>query len=391
VERFKTSDYLRFAVVFFGVLVVLRFLWFTKSVVLIAILAILFGVTLSRGVDYLEKIHIKRAFGTLLILLVAIGTIVGVGFAIAPSISEQMGELKTKMPQAIKQFEARLRKTPLASAALQAATQTPQGQSSSQPQQQEQKEPQQKPPDQPQQQPPQKPPDPKQQQQPPQQQEQQQQKKPEASGAVQAFSKMLFPFLTNSIAAIAGLVLVLFLAAYFAVDPGLYRRGIMRLVPPKRRKRADELFEELSAILRQWFLARLLAMVAVGIITGVALAFLKIPAAGALGLIAGLLEFVPFVGPIAAAIPAVAMALIVSPEKAVYVIILFVILQQLEGNVITPLLMKNRLDVPPAVTILAVSALGIVFGIVGMLVAEPLSAVLIVAIRELYVDRIEAT
>ena len=378
-ERFKTSDYLRFAVVFFGVLVVLRFLWLTRSVVLIATLAVLLGVTLSRGADILEKIHIKRAFGVLLILLVAIGTVVGVAFALAPSISEQMRELKTKMPQAIKQFEARLRRTPLANAALQAATQAPQGQAPQKPEPQKQ-EPQKQEPQQPQQQ--------KEQQSP---QSQQPPQKQEASGAVQTFAKMLFPFLANSLAAVAGLVLVLFLAAYFAVDPGLYRRGVMRLIPPKRRKRADELFEELSALLRQWFLARLLAMVAVGLITGIALAFMKIPAAGALGLIAGLLEFVPFVGPIASAVPAVAMALIVSPSKAVYVVVLFVILQQLEGNLITPLLMKNRLDVPPAVTILAVSALGIVFGIVGMLVAEPLSAVLIVAVRELYVDRIEAT
>lgn len=379
-ERFKTSDYLRFAVVFFSVLVVLRFLWFAKSVVLIAALALLLGVTLSRGVDYLERFHIKRAFGTLILLLLALGTIIGIGFAIAPTITGQMEELKTKMPQAIKQFEARLRRTPLANAAIEAATQAPQQQAK------EQTQPPNKPPEKPGQPPAgnQQPAAGNQQQQPKEQGQQQ-------SGAVQTFAKMLFPFVTNSIAAIAGLVVVLFLAAYFAVDPGLYRRGLMRLVPPKRRKRADELFEELSALLRQWLLARLLAMVAVGVITGVALAFLKIPAAGALGLIAGLLEFVPFVGPIASAVPAVAMALIVSPTKAVYVVILFLILQQLEGNLITPLLMKNRLDVPPAITILAVSALGIVFGILGMLIAEPLSAVLILAVRELYVDRIEGT
>jgi predicted PurR-regulated permease PerM len=263
---------------------------------------------------------------------------VGIGFAIAPSLNDQMEELKTKMPKAVAQFEAKLRRTPIANAALDAVPS----------------------------------PTPK-----PGQQKQ--------SG----FAKLLFPVVSNSLEAIAGIVVVLFLAAYFAVDPGLYRRGLMALVPPKRRGRAAELFDDLTALLRQWFLARLMAMVAVGVITGVSLAFMKIPAAGALGLIAGLLEFIPFVGPIASAVPAVAMALIVSPTKAIYVIILFTVLQQLEGNLITPLLMKKRLDVPPAVTILAVAALGMVFGVLGMLIAEPFSAVLIMAVRELYVDRME--
>jgi predicted PurR-regulated permease PerM len=348
VNRLRTADYLRFAVVFFGVLVVLRFLWLTKSIVLMAILATLFGVTLSRGVDLLERLHIRRAFGTLIILLVVLGTVVAIGFAIAPSLSEQMDELKTKMPSAVEQLEKKLRRTPIANAALDAVPPVPAAKPAVGKQ------------------------------------------APSAlSGHMQSFGKMLFPFVSNSIEAIAGLVIVLFLAAYFAIDPGLYRRGIVALVPPKRRGRASELFDHLSALLRQWFLARVMAMVAVGVITGVALALLKIPAAGALGLIAGLLEFVPFVGPIASAVPAIAMALIVSPTKAIYVIILFTVIQQLEGNLITPMLMKNRLDVPPAVTILAVAALGVVFGVLGMLVAEPLSAVVILAVRELYVDRME--
>jgi predicted PurR-regulated permease PerM len=337
VNRLRTADYLRFAVVFFGVLVVLRFLWLTKSIVLMAILAMLFGVTLSHGVDLLERLHIRRAFGTLILMLLVLGTIVGVALAIAPSLSEQMDELKTKMPSAAEQLEKKIRRTPIANAALDAVP-----------------------------------------------------RQPSAAGSqMQSFGKMLFPFVSNSIEAVAGLVIVLFLAAYFAIEPGLYRRGMVALVPPKRRVRATELFDDLSALLRQWFLARLMAMVAIGVITGVALALMKIPAAGALGLIAGLLEFVPFVGPIASAVPAVAMALIVSPTKAIYVIILFTVVQQLEGNLITPMLMKKRLDVPPAVTILAVAALGVVFGVLGMLVAEPLSAVVILAVRELYVDRME--
>lgn len=382
----RSSDLLRAFALFFAIYVGLRFLWAVKSILLVVILAILFGVTLARGVDYLERWKIRRGLGTFVILVAVFGVLAGIGFAIAPNLEKQSKDLREKLPAALKRIEQQIKRKPLANAALQATAGTVAKQVSPAPQQpgapdsqksgspatgQPGNQETQKSGDSENQRP-----------------SNQREAKPSAFQThLTNFTQMIFPFLSNSLAAIAGAVVVVFLAAYFAADPKLYRRGFLALVPPAKREQASDLLEELAALLRQWMLARLAAMVLIGVITGIALALLKIPAAAALGLVAGLLEFIPFVGPIASAVPAVGMALVVSPSKALYVVLLFVVLQQLEGNLITPLLMKNRLDVPPALTIIAVSLLGVVFGIIGMLVAEPLSAVTMVLVRRLYVDR----
>ena len=383
----RSSDLLRAFAFFFALYIAIRFLWVVRSIVLVVTLAALFGVTLAHGVDFLERWKIKRAYGTVLLLLLVFGTIIGAGALVLPTLQDQSHDVMQKFPAAVKQFEQKLRRKPLANAALQATAGSvaqPQGQpaapaqggektatsaqgedSRSAPQKNAETK----------------------------SSGQQEQPAGGASGVLQghaqSLSKMLFPFLTNSLAALAGLLVIIFLAAYFASEPDVYRNGLLRLVPPQKRGAATDLFGEIAALLRQWLLARLLAMVAVGAITGIGLALLGVPAAAALGLLAGLMEFVPFIGPIVSAVPAVAMALIESPQTALYVAILFIIIQQLEGNLITPLLMKNRLDVPPAVTIIAVSALGVVFGILGMLIAEPLSAVVILVTKRLYVDRME--
>ena len=127
-------------------------------------------------------------------------------------------------------------------------------------------------------------------------------------------------------------------------------------------------------------------MVLIGALTGGALALLDVRGAAALGVLAGLLEFVPFFGPIASAVPALGIALLDSPQKALYVLILYLVMQQLEGNVITPLLLERRLDIPPVLTVVTVAALGVVFGVIGMLIAEPLLAAVLVTTKMLYVN-----
>jgi predicted PurR-regulated permease PerM len=377
----RSSDLLRAFAFFFALYIAIRFLWVVRSIILVVTLAALFGVTLAHGVDVLERWKIKRAFGTVLILLLVFGVIIGAGAMVLPTLQDQSSDIFKRFPAAVKQFEQKLRRKPLANAALSATTgstqsQQPPANTQSTPAATNEK-----------------PSGPNAQKPSGSDAKPQPQSADALSGILhehaQSLSKMLFPFLTNSLAALAGLLVIIFLAAYFASEPHVYRDGLLRLVPPAKRDAADELFREIASLLRQWLLARLLAMVAVGTITGVGLALLGVPAAAALGLLAGLMEFVPFIGPIVSAVPAVGMALVDSPQTAIYVVILFIVIQQLEGNLITPLLMKNRLDVPPAVTIIAVSALGVVFGILGMLIAEPLSAVIILVTNRLYVERME--
>ena len=203
---------------------------------------------------------------------------------------------------------------------------------------------------------------------------------------LRGLTRLLFPVISSVIGAIGGLIVILFLAMYIAIEPDLYRNGILHLVPHGARSRAEDVLDTLRDMLRQWLLARLLAMLAIGAITAIGLFALRIKGAGALALLAGVLEIIPFFGPIASAIPAVAIAAADSPQKAIGVIVLYTIVQQLEGHLITPLILEKRLDIPPVLTIISVSAMGIVFGVIGMLIAEPLLAATLVVTKMLYVQ-----
>jgi predicted PurR-regulated permease PerM len=121
-------------------------------------------------------------------------------------------------------------------------------------------------------------------------------------------------------------------------------------------------------------------------VTTIALLLLDVRAAIALGIIAGFLEFIPYFGPILSAVPAVAMAFLDGPEKALWVIFAYLGIQQLEGNLLMPLLMKEGLDLPPALTIIAQAVLALIFGFVGLLIAVPLLGTVMVPIKLLYVQ-----
>jgi predicted PurR-regulated permease PerM len=203
---------------------------------------------------------------------------------------------------------------------------------------------------------------------------------------LRGMSRMLFPVVSSVIGAVGGLVLMLFVAMYIAIEPDVYRNGIVHLIPHRARPRAEKVLVTLGETLRQWLIARLLAMLAIGAITGLGLAALRVKAAGALGLLAGALEIIPFFGPIASAVPAIGVALVDSPQKAIGVVALYTIVQQLEGHLITPLILRKRLDIPPVLTIVSVSAMGLVFGVLGMLIAEPLLATVLMLTKMLYVQ-----
>jgi predicted PurR-regulated permease PerM len=136
----------------------------------------------------------------------------------------------------------------------------------------------------------------------------------------------------------------------------------------------------------QWMKGTALGMLVVGVMSGLGLWLIGVPAAFALGLIAGLLEFVPTVGPILSAIPAIAMGFVDSPEKALYVVLAYWGIQFLENNLLIPFLMRGGIDLPPAVTIIAQALMTFVFGFLGLMVAVPLTAAIMVPIKMLYVE-----
>jgi predicted PurR-regulated permease PerM len=185
--------------------------------------------------------------------------------------------------------------------------------------------------------------------------------------------------------AMANLFLVVVGGLYIATNPRLYRTGLLKLVPAERRELTGTALRDTGRSLRLWLVGQLVSMVLVGTLTGVGLWLIGVPSALVLGLLAGLLEFVPLVGPIVAAIPGLLIAATQGTETLLWALALYFVLQQLEGNIIQPLVQQRAVSLPPALLLFALVAFGTLFGIAGLLLAAPLTVVLFVAVKRLYV------
>ena len=185
---------------------------------------------------------------------------------------------------------------------------------------------------------------------------------------------------------IADTLLVVVGGIYLAAQPELYRVGLLKLVPQRGRALAADALDASARGLRLWLLGRIVSMTVVALLTWLGLVLIGVPSALALALLAGLLEFVPFIGPVLAAVPAIILALAESPEMAIWVALLFLAIQQFEGNVLEPLVQQRAVDMPPALLLFALVAGGLVFGIVGVILAAPLTVVLYIMVKRLYVQ-----
>lgn len=185
---------------------------------------------------------------------------------------------------------------------------------------------------------------------------------------------------------VSGLVISVFVGIYMAADPTLYRRGFLRLVPMRYREHAGDIMGELHEALHSWLLGTLVLMVIVGTMTAVGLWALGIPLAFALGIIAFFLEFIPYVGPILAAVPAVLIASTVGSREVGFVLLLYWAIQSVEGYLLSPLVFQRSLQIPPMVTISAQVVLGTLLGVVGIIFATPLTACFMVLVQRLYVE-----
>ena len=185
---------------------------------------------------------------------------------------------------------------------------------------------------------------------------------------------------------IADTLLVVVGGIYLAAQPELYRVGLLKLVPKRGRALAADALDASARGLRLWLLGRIVSMAVVGLLTWLGLVLIGVPSALALALLAGLLEFVPFIGPVLSAVPAIILALAESPEMAIWVALLFLAIQQFEGTVLEPLVQQRAVDMPPALLLFALVAGGLVFGIVGVILAAPLTVVLYIMVKRLYVQ-----
>lgn len=194
-----------------------------------------------------------------------------------------------------------------------------------------------------------------------------------------------------TLAAVGNAALLAVMAIYLAADPDTYVRGAVRLVPPHYRPRLRAALRSTGEGLASWLMGQSISMAFVGVSTAIGLWALGMPLALSLGFIAGLFSFIPYFGPIASGILAVALAFIEGPTMALWVALLFVGIQQVEGNILMPFVQRWATSLPPVLALVAVLAFGLLFGAPGVIFATPLMVALMILVRRLYVhDILEA-
>jgi predicted PurR-regulated permease PerM len=184
---------------------------------------------------------------------------------------------------------------------------------------------------------------------------------------------------------LADFLLVVIAGVFIASDPTVYRDGLVKLFPPSQQERIRDSLAAIGEALKLWLATQLISMTFVGVSAALGLWLIGLPSPFALGLIAGLLDFVPFVGPILGALPAVLIASTIDGATMLWTIALFTVIQQLESNVVFPMVGRRMVSLPPALALFAIVASGVLFGPLGLVVGFPLAVVVFVLVKKLYV------
>lgn len=192
-----------------------------------------------------------------------------------------------------------------------------------------------------------------------------------------------------SVGAAGSLLAMAIIAIYLAAEPQRYRSGLLRLLPAPMHRRASELFDAIADILRRWLTGQLAVMATVGILSGLGLWILRIKAAFVLGLVGGLMSFVPYVGAVLAAVPASLFALAQGPYYALAVVAMYAGVHFIEGYFITPIIQSEVTSLPPVVSLLSVIACAILLGPSAIFLAAPLALFVVTVIDVLYVRPME--
>jgi predicted PurR-regulated permease PerM len=395
--RLPTRDVVRVLALIFAFYITVRLLWIAHPVVFLFFLGVLFGLPLAQGADWLESRKIPRPLGVAIILTVFLGLLTAGAVGMAPILRAQSKELQDRLPVAMDKIDAWLGyrangvlgilfneesssdtvRSPVAQQAAIQADSTEQGEvvSDSAPADTQtlaaaptrtgtaattashkpvtradtvaaggnlRRE-----------------------------------ITKQFRGAQNSFLRML----TSTFAVSGAFLLVLFIAAYIGVDPALYHGGMLEIFPPRQRARVALTLANLATTLRRWLVTQLIAMLVIGAVTTIFLAAIRVKAALPLGILAGILKFIPIIGSIFAAIPAIAMAFIDSPHKALVVAIGYLAIQFAENHLLVPILMKRGVNIPPAFTLGIQALMALLFGFLGLLVAVPLLAAILTIAR----------
>jgi len=185
--------------------------------------------------------------------------------------------------------------------------------------------------------------------------------------------------------ALGDLIIVIVASIFLAADPHLYAGGAVKLVPEAHHARIRSAFAATGLALRRWFAGQLIAMIAVGTLSGLAYWFIGLPSPLGLGVIAGFFNFIPFIGPIIGALPAVVFAAAEGGQAILWTIAAALAIQQLEGNVLMPIIQRRAVSLPPALALFAILVFGLLFGFLGVFLAVPLTVALMVLVKKLWI------
>jgi predicted PurR-regulated permease PerM len=326
-------------VVLFGLFLLWEFLAGIASAVLLMLLGVLLAVLLSAPVEALHRRKVPRGVSSPLIVVGTLAILILTVYLFFPEFQRQGTELTSQLPMAIADLMGRV--SNLASAfGLNLGGSGPTS---------------------------------------------------DSLGALvrQALGGVLGLF-RNLIFLVVGLIAAIFLGMYLAAKPGPVVEWTVRLFPPDRRPRTREILSRSRCRLLEWFKGQLISMVIVGTLATVALYLIGVPGALLLGVLSGLLEFIPYVGPVVSAIlPTLLAFALGKPTDALLVLGAYIVIQQAESNLITPLVMRHAASVHPAAVIVAVTLMGAVFGILGALLAVPTALVVGVLVKELWFEHLE--
>jgi predicted PurR-regulated permease PerM len=204
-------------------------------------------------------------------------------------------------------------------------------------------------------------------------------------GNIDLFTRVTGVF-SATLSFLSSVIIVVFISLFLAAQPVVYRDNFLRLIPLGKRDRVRETLNLVGDTLQTWLLTRFISALVIGALTMGGLTLLNVPLALSLAIVAALAGFIPTFGPILAIIPALLVAFITSPEQVLAVFILYIGIQVVENYLITPFIENRMLYLPPVFTIATQMLFGVIAGSMGLVLAAPLSAALVIIVRMLYVE-----
>jgi predicted PurR-regulated permease PerM len=322
------AEFIRKILIVLGLVLLALLLWTLADILLLAFGAVLVAIILKTSAESLVRyLHVPERWSLLLAGILIFVLLIGIGILFGAQIRSQFANVLERLPSAVEDFSKNL-----------------------------------------------------------------------GLGAVRGdLSEMLDSVPTSGIAArlagiggmilggLANFFLVVIAGIYIAATPRVYSQGLVKLFPPSYHERVEDSLTASGEALKLWLITQLISMVCVGVLSTLAFWFLGLPSPYALGLIAGLADFIPFLGPFLGALPAVMIAFSVSSETALWTMLAVIIVQQMESNVIFPLIARSVVNIPPALALFAIVAGSVLFGSPGLIFGFPLAVVAYVLVKKLYV------